>query len=234
MIRQLSRTAAFAAMMTLVGCGMTTPSGPDQHESKSVELGKAEEVRVQIKMNAGELNVNGGATKLMNADFTFNVAAWEPEIDYDSSGTAGTLTVMQPGPKSSSGNTKNRWDLRLNDAVPMDLKIQLGAGESHLNLGSLKLRDLDFQLGAGELNLDLRGKPAKDYNVRVQGGAGDATVYLPKDVGVSATVTGGLGEVSVTGLHKEGDHYVNDAYGHASVQIKLEITGGVGSVKLIG
>jgi len=92
---------------------------------------------------------------------------------------------------------------------------------------------VEFELGAGDLNLDLRGKPAKDYTVRVRGGAGDARIYVPKDVGVSAVITGGLGDISADGLHKSGDKYVNDAYENATVRINLDITGGVGSVKLI-
>jgi hypothetical protein len=58
-------------------------------------------------------------------------------------------------------------------------------------------------------------------------------VHLPKEIGISATASGGLGNISVTGLRKSGDHYVNDAYERASVRIHLDIQGGVGSVKLI-
>ena len=217
----------------LIGCGLTlTPAGPDQHDSQSVELDKSERVRASLKMNAGSLEVRGGSQKLVEGDFTYNVTAWKPDVRYSSAGGDGDLQIEQPGPKSSTGNTKNIWDLRFNKAVPLDLKAQLGAGEARLNLGGLNLRGLSVEMGAGELSVDLRGKPAKDYSVHIRGGAGDATVYLPKDVGLSATVTGGLGEVSVNGLHKSGDKYVNDAYGTAAVNIKLDITGGVGSVKL--
>jgi hypothetical protein len=234
MIKHQSCILMTCAVFLLWGCGNMTPAGPDQHDSKTVELDKSERVHVQLKMNAGELDVRGGSQKLMDADFTYNVAAWKPDIRYSSAGGDGHLYLEQPGPKSSTGNTKNRWDLRLNDSVPIDLTVRLGAGDARLSLGSFNLRDVDFEIGAGDLNLDLRGKPAKDYTVRVTGGAGDATIYLPKDVGISASVTGGLGEISVTGLHKEGDRYINDAWDHAAVRVKLQVTGGVGSVKLIG
>ena len=48
-----------------------------------------------------------------------------------------------------------------------------------------------YERGAGTLRLDLRRKPTNDYSVRVTGGAGEATLYLPKDVGVSAKASGG-------------------------------------------
>ena len=88
-------------------------------------------------------------------------------------------------------------------------------------------------MGAGTIRLDLRGKPTKDYTVRIRGGVGEATVYLPRDVGISASASGGLGDISVTGLRKSGDRYVNDAEGRAPVRIRLDIQGGVGSIKLI-
>ncbi len=87
--------------------------------------------------------------------------------------------------------------------------------------------------GLARIDLDLRGKPTKDYSVRIRGGVGEATVYLPKDVGISASASGGLGEISVTGLRKDGDLYVNDAHDTAKVRIRLDIQGGVGSIKLI-
>ena len=97
----------------------------------------------------------------------------------------------------------------------------------------MNLRGVNFELGAGDLHLDLRGKPSKDYSVRVRGGAGDATIYLPKDVGISAKVTGGLGEVSAPGLSKNGNLYQNGAYAQAKVKINLDVTGGVGSIKFV-
>jgi len=218
----------------LVGCtGNQTPSGPEQHESRSVDLDKAESVRVELKMPVGELNVRGDATKLVDADFTYNVPAWKPDLRYHSSPSVGDLVIEQHGPSSSSGNAKNRWDLRFNNEVPVEFRIECGAGEARLELGRLNLRSVDVTMGAGTLALDLRGAPRQDYSVHVRGGVGEATVRLPKDVGVSATASGGLGDISVTGLHKSDDRYINDAYEHASRRIRLDIQGGVGTIKLI-
>jgi len=113
------------------------------------------------------------------------------------------------------------------------LRIEFGAGEAQLNLGSLDLRSVDIQIGAGTLRLDLRGAPTKDYSVRIRGGVGEATVYLPKEIGISATAVGGIGDISVTGLRKSGERYVNDSYERAAVRIRLDIKGGVGSIRLI-
>ncbi len=234
MLKHLLAFVVILSVLALSACwhGMT-PTGPERHESRSIELDKAEKVRVQLNMPVGELDVRGGAQKLMDADFTYNVAAWKPDIRYSSTGPFGSLIVEQHGPTSSSGNAKNRWDLRFNDGVPLDLKVHVGAGEERLNLGSLSLHTVELEMGAGSLHLDLRGNPSKDYSVRIRGGVGEAVVYLPSKVGIAANVSGGIGEISVDGLHKSGDHYVNDAYERAAVRIRLDIQGGVGSIRLI-
>lgn len=234
MIKQIVLFAVIVVAGTLSACkGDFSPAGPEQHESRSVELDKAESVRVELKMPVGEMDVRGGAQKLLDADFTYNVPEWKPDIRYNSTGAIGDLVIEQHGSSSSSGNKKNHWDLRFNDKVPLDVRAQVGAGEGRLNLGSLSLRTVNVEMGAGTLRLDLRGTPTKDYSVHIRGGVGEATVYLPKEVGISATASGVLGDISITGLHKTGDHYVNDAYDRAPVRIRLDIQGGLGSIKLI-
>jgi hypothetical protein len=232
--QQLGLFMTISAGLTLGACSLSvTPTGPELHESRSVDLDKAEKVRVELKMPVGELDLRGDAQKLLDADFTYNVPAWKPDIRYHSAGAAGDLVMEQHGSTSSTGNTKNHWDLRLNNNVPLDLRVEFGAGEARLNLGSLSLRSVDVEMGAGTLRMDLRGTPKNEYSVRIRGGVGDATVNLPREVGISASASGGLGDISVTGLHKTGDRYVNDAYERAAVRIRLDIQGGVGSIKLI-
>ena len=54
-------------------------------------------------------------------------------------------------------------------------------------------------MGVGELKMDLRGTPKHDYNVDIRGGVGEATVHLPRDIGVYATGSGGIGEIHLKG-----------------------------------
>ena len=112
-------------------------------------------------------------------------------------------------------------------------EAKFGAGEADLNLGSLSLRSLDVEMGVGELKLDLRGNPKRSYDVRIRGGVGEATVRLPKDVGIEADAQGGIGGINATGLRKENGRYVNDAYDSAKTKIHLNIRGGIGNINLI-
>jgi hypothetical protein len=216
----------------LTGCAFER-AGPSQHDSQSIERDNSELVRVNLDMGAGTLRVSGGTDKLAAADFQYNVASWKPEVRYSSAAGYGSLIIRQPNGGASLGHTKYEWDLRLNRDVPLEIEAHLGAGEAHLDLGSLTLRNLEVEMGAGELDLDLRGTPKKSYEVRIRGGAGEATIRLPSSVGVEAQVTGGIGEVNAPGLHRDGTRYVNDALANSKATIHLDVEGGVGSIQLI-
>jgi hypothetical protein len=187
-------------------------------------------------MGAGNLNVAAGAGtgKFAEGDLIYNVEAWKPIVKYSAAAGHGVLVIDEPGSnRGHAGNLKYVWDLRLADNLPIDLTAHFGAGEAQLDLGRLTLRSVEVTMGAGELNMDLRGAPTRNYEVRVRGGVGQATIRLPRDVGVSAKAVGGIGEVRAPGLRKEGDHYVNDAYQRSKTTIHLDIQGGIGQINLL-
>jgi N-terminal domain of toast_rack, DUF2154 len=232
----------FALLVTgavLAGACGTQPGGTQQvgnveRDSKSVDPKGAQSARAQFKMGAGELNLAGGADQLMEADFSYNVSEWKPKVNYDVSGDTGELMVKQGSAEGAdlSGDARNEWDIRLNDELPTDLVVQMGAGEGNLDLDSLTLSGVDLQMGAGKTTVDLTGDYARSFDTSIQGGVGEATVELPSDVGVKAKAEGGLGKINAEGLKKVGNAYVNDAYGESDVNLNVDVQGGVGEINL--
>ncbi len=208
--------------------------GEMQRESRSVDPGNAQSVRAHLMMGAGELNVTGGADALMEGEFSYNVADWKPEVNYDVSGDTGELSVEQGSGVGVrlGGEARNEWDLRLNDEVPTELRVEMGAGESDLDLDSLTLTGLDLQMGAGKTTVDLTGDYGRDLEANIEGGVGEATVMLPSEVGVRVRAEGGLGKINAERLQREGDSYVNDAYGDSDVSLDVDVQGGVGQINL--
>src|SRR5215212_362665 len=185
---------SMAATTVLAGaCGMQ-PGGTQQQvgkmqeESKSVDPKDADSARAQLKMGAGELNLTGGADQLMEADFSYNVSEWKPEVSYDVSAKKGELLVKQGSAEGGnlSGGARNEWDITMNDEVPTDVVVQMGAGESDLDLDSLTLTGVDLKMGAGKTTVDLSGDYTQSFDTSIQGGVGEATVLLPSEVGVKA------------------------------------------------
>ena len=87
-------------------------------------------------------------------------------------------------------------------------------------------------MGAGQMLLDLNGPRKQNLSVDIHGGVGQARIRLPKDVGVRAHATGGIGSVNTHGFTKQGDDYVNTAYGKTPTSIDLSVEGGIGEIDL--
>jgi hypothetical protein len=189
--------------------------------------------RVHLMMGAGELAVKGGATGLLEADFNYNVPAWKPSVVHHSTGTQSALEISQGSEATVFGKTENRWQLALNDTMPLEVTVHFGAGEARMKLGSLNLRNVELHMGAGEMEMDLRGNPVKSYRVEIHGGVGSATVYVPTSVAISASASGGIGDISVSGLEKRNGRWINPRAESAPVMIELDVRGGVGAIRIV-
>lgn len=214
-----------------IGLSLQSPSRVVQ-DVQTVDRQGTEPVRVHIQMPAGEMKLSGGAGKLMEANFNYDQAEGKPQISYHLSGGEGQLDLTQPGKKFHFGPSRNSWDLRLKNDVPLELKVEMGAGRSDLKLGDLSLSRLEMNMGAGEIIADLTGDWKKDLDAEIHGGVGHALIRLPVNVGVRVHATGGIGSINANGLKREGDEYVNEMYGKSPVTLSLDVAGGVGNIDL--
>jgi hypothetical protein len=214
-----------------VACDEPIETCTDRH---TVAAEGAKTARVDLRMGAGELRLKGSDQgALLEASFRYNRARLRPEVDYRVSGDKGYLKV---GARRSSGihfgRVRNEWELSLSRSVPIDLRVDLGAGESQLDLRDVDLTGLDVNMGVGEMRLDLQGPRPRSFRVKVDGGVGSGTIYLPSEVGVRVRVDGGIGSVNTRGLTKDHGVYTNDAYGRSDVTIDVSISAGIGSLDL--
>jgi hypothetical protein len=217
----------------LAGCFSRPRVGELRTEAQAVELGEAEAVRVEIDFGAGDLSVVGGAEKLLEAAFAYNVAELKPEVEYDD----GTLVVRQPPTDGlpvlqGISNFRNEWDLRLYDDVPMALSVKVGAGTSDLQLAGLALTGLDVNFGAGEYTVDLSGAWAHDLDVTIEAGATDLSLWLPGAIGVRVDIDDGPHTVEAAGLTRAGNAYTNAAYGDSEVTLRVNLDAGPGQIHL--
>ena len=127
---------------------------------------------------------------------------------------------------------RNEWNLRLSGKVPMDLRVNMGAGSSNLQLAGLSLTGLDVKLGAGTYTVDLSGDWARNLDVTINTGAANITVRLPRDVGARVKVEPGPHTIEATGLTQDGDVYTNAAYGVSGVTMRVDLKAGIGQINL--
>jgi len=231
-------TLVLVTALLLAGCGSRLKVGPLRSESQSVELGDASSVRVKVLFGAGDLELSGGADELLDADFTYNVAELKPEVSYKN----GTLVIREPETKRvfrplpdlrGISDFRNEWGLHLNNQVPMDLSVEMGAGNSDLQLSGLSLTGLDVSLGAGTYTVDLSGDWARDLDVTIVAGAANVSVRLPNEVGARVKVESGPHTIETSGLAKDGDVYTNTAYGATDVTLQVDLEAGIGNLNLV-
>ncbi len=223
------REIAVILLLVIFGIALSfSTAGRRVHAIENVERQGSELVRVHLQMPAGDLKLAGGASKLLEADFKYAEGEGKPKISYQ----AGQLEIAQVGRKFHFGHRENSWDIHLGSGIPMEVNIDMGAGQSQVKVGDLALTRLDMKMGAGQIIADLTGDWKKDLDADIKGGVGNAVILLPEDVGVRVHATGGIGSVNAGGLKRNGNEYSNDLYGKSPVTVRLDISGGVGNIEL--
>src|SRR5258708_7954317 len=131
------------------------------------------------------------------------------------------------------GAKHNQWNLRFSNDVPLELKVEIGAGRGNLRLRDLPVTHLEMSMGAGQADVDLTGDRKNDLEANLEGGVGQVTIRLPRKVGVVVRASGGIGAVDAHGLRPEDGEYTHETYGKTPATIRLTVHGGVGQISLI-
>jgi hypothetical protein len=206
--------------------------GETKHIAQTVELKDAKSLNAKLEMGAGQLTINSGGTRVIDTDFTYSDSYDEPHVDYNVTNGVGNITITQSSRSVHMGRSQNDWNLHFSKEIPLELRIDMGAGQGNLHLRDVPLTRLDLNIGAGQVDVDLTGDRKTDLTADIEGGVGQANIRLPKNVGVIAQASGGIGSIDVHGLKHDGDSYTNEAYGKSPTTIRLKVEGGIGQIVL--
>lgn len=128
-------------------------------------------------------------------------------------------------------------EMRFDEPNEADMShLTLDAGTSRLDvtgIGHAGPERVNVQGGVGDITLDLTGAWPGSADVKITAGIGSVTLRLPDDVGVRVETEDGPTSVDASGLRRTGDAYVNDAFGETDTELRIQITTGVGSIRLI-
>jgi hypothetical protein len=204
-------------------------------ESRHIETAGASSVRAEIKMVEGVLQVKGGAAEVMDASFIFDDADWKsPSVQYEvNTSGQGNLEVEQRAthrPAMRQGRCE--WMISLSDHLPTDLKVKFGAGKAEFKLAGVALDRLRIESGVGALVVDLSGEWQRNLEAFIKAGIGDTVLRLPRDIGVRIQTEVSLGSTHAHSLIREGEAYVNAAYGKSPILLNLRVESGVGKLTL--
>jgi hypothetical protein len=224
-------------------------------ERRKIGLGETKSARVEISIPAGILAVRGGSEDLAQIAVRYRVNQREFNISQDLEGDHLKAKISMPyqeGIKELK-DEGSVCSVRLNDKIPMDLDLNLGAGKGKFELGIINATQIKMGLGAGEFNINLAGSPVTD--LKVDAGVGEAFIDLtgkrekdldavfncgigslnltvPSGCGVKISITGLLGDITAENLTREGDSWYNEAWDKEGPRMRIRINGAIGDIKL--
>jgi N-terminal domain of toast_rack, DUF2154 len=145
--------------LSVMACGLPSgavqlKSGPMQTQTISVPLpaDTSKPVDVSLTLGAADVTAGVGAAKLVEGSVQYNVPEYQPVVT-----SAGNQVEIKQGPSGIKGlppsDMVNKWSLKFNSSVPMNLTMKGGALNGTWDLGGLHLQSLTWEEGASKTDL---------------------------------------------------------------------------------
>jgi hypothetical protein len=207
-------------------------------EDVVIPLQGASRADVRLRHGAGRLLISGGAgpDALASGSFTGGLRHNEYRqgdlLDAELR-VPEDLWMNFGGPWMFGPWTPIVWDMRFNDSVQMTLDLETGAGESRIDLSSLKVADIRLKTGASSTELTLPARAGKT-RVKVSSGAASVMLRVPDGVAARIAVESGLAGIRIdqNRFPRSGSGYQSPEYDRAENAADIQIETGVGAVEI--
>lgn len=207
-----------------------------QVDSFELPLEGSDRLNLTVHYGAGRLRIGGDCSSSMALEGTFeggldrDVNRRGADLDVDLRVPTDDVLDMIPWGTHSGLN----WDLKLSDAVEVDLTVDAGASENTLDLAGLNVSNLTFKTGASDTRIHFSDR-AEHAQAHLGLGAASAKLTIPENVSASIEVKSGLTEIRVDQdrFPRSGDVYQSADFGSASHRLTLHVEAGVGSVEIM-
>jgi len=193
------------------------------------------QAHIEINFGAGKLELEGGSPYLFEGDFS--TPSWlRPKMKYRAINKEGFLELTEEGKRNKfpfgRWGKAHFWNLRLNNEIPLTLKINTGASSNYLDLSSLKVTYLE--LGTGASNNEIKFGSLTSVKANISAGASQIKLFIPRSMGIrieadTALTSNNLKEL---GLTKKGDIYTSNNYSIAENRLDLDLEAGVSSFRV--
>ena len=209
--------------------GAFVPVGRGPTEELALPLDGTGDATVAIRFGAGDLTVRAAAPgNLLDGTFEGGVrhrSTGPNRVELEQDTTYG-LPWVDHG---------SRWELGLPTEVPMDLRLDTGANRSVLDFRETRLRRLELHTGASDTRIILP-RAAGETSVRAESGAASLTLEVPSGVAarIRSRMALGSSQVDQARFPRVADGYESPDYASAANRVDIDLSGGVGSVKVLG
>jgi hypothetical protein len=232
-LRTAASTASLVALATasLFALAPTVASAQRWRTLESSrQLADSAPTSVRIEYTAGRIEMKPTAANLLYAmSLRYDAEKTEPLTRFDSVARSVELGVRSGRTRWNSKDDEKSGELHveLSPRVPLDLMLELGAVQSDLQLGGLRLTDLSIKGGAADLAVRFdapNAVPLRHLNLEV--GAADVRLLHAGNANlerVNATVGVGSLDLDLTGpLTRDVEIGLNVALGKFKLRVAPE------------
>ena len=217
--------------------GYQLTSGQMVSQEINQPLEGAKSANVDISYGAGRFNLGPLTDSNLLISGTVSTTGGQDatssfQMTGDSANYRLAAKLANPGPVVPPWvRGKDEWDLKLNNSVPLSLRINGGVGTADVDLSQLKVTNIDANLGVGKTTITM---PSTGHaQGRISAGVGEVEVVIPSGVGVRVQADSGLGGLNVPSSYQKQDKvYVSPDYATAQNRLDLTVKGGVGKVSV--
>ena len=211
--------AVIAASVVYAVAGPATGLVPLGTHSTSVGRLGATSLALTVNYGAGSLTMHSGTTELVA------VSSSREDVRVQDVRHSGASAVVAISPTNDQFpiNTDRSWDVIIPSDIPVALTANVGAGEFRFDLRDVKLDSARINGGASDLVVTLP-KPVGEVPVTISAGASSITLAIPSGVDYRVRTTGGLN--SVNGIETSA------GYAAATDRLTILVTSGASSITI--
>ncbi len=188
---------------------------------------------IEINFGAGTLRLEGSSDYLFEGGFT--TPPWlRPRMRYRIVGEKGILELTEEGERGrfqfSQLGKEHYWNLRLNNEIPLTLKIKTGASNNHLDISSLEVTYLELEAGVSKN--EIKFGSLSSIRAKIKAGVSRIRLFIPRSIGIRIEADTALtsNNFNKLGLVKQGRVYTSRGYSTAETHLDLELDVGISSV----
>jgi hypothetical protein len=203
-----------------------------------VPLEGAKSARIRMRFGAGRLTLASG---VQGDDLGHVHALGDVRQRATTAGDERSVEFWLPteflgdvlAPWKWSGHQPPSWEVRLREAIPLQLDIEAGACQMDLDLTSLLVRDLRLVTGASSVIVRMPAAGG-ETRARITAGAAGVKVRIPPGVAARVRVPTGLGEVEVDRRRFPGGggQFESKDFAIAANKVDLSVEVGAASVEI--
>ncbi len=216
---------------------LASPFGTAYHPVNiNQALNGATSSSMQYSIGAGEFDLQGGAGANTLVSGTVSLPESSQFAPHYNAPKNGQSSYMLEGPGvtiGANGSEQMTWNLAVTNAIPLTIKVDMGAGSMAIDLSQTQLETLDANLGVGTTTIELPS--GRSLNGDINTAIGEVVLRIPSCAAVNISVDRGISELKLPAgyANVNGEVIYQAPQGCSGNVIDLHVSTAIGSLQIV-